>query len=148
MSQGLDLLSKSNYEVFHPLILTELARLRVQDGEHLSDEDVGALLQLDVGGREHWCSAEVKRNLGEILLGQGGADRAAQLFAAAADCAERQGALGWALRIALSVARSTTDPAARRRSGERLAGLLARFTGGEKTADVQAARRFLASSLN
>ena len=148
VSQGLNLLSKSNYEVFHPLILTELARLRVQDGAHLSDEEVGALLQLDVGGREHWCSAEVKRNLGEILLGQGEADRAAQLFAAAADCAERQGALGWALRIALSVARSTTGHAARRHSREHLAGLLERFTGGETTADVQAARRFLANSLN
>ena len=109
VSQGLDLLSKSHYEVFHPLFLTEMARLRAQAGMYLSSHDVSALLRLNASALEHWSTAEVRRNLGEVLLRQGEEGRAAQLFADAADCAERQGALGWALRTALSVARSATD---------------------------------------
>ncbi|HEX4742102.1 MAG TPA: hypothetical protein VH353_12285, partial [Caulobacteraceae bacterium] len=77
-------------------------------------------------------------------LRQGEEDRAGQFFAAAADCAERQGALGWALRTALSVARSATDRDAQRTSRERLSDLLHRFREGEDTADLQAAALFLA----
>lgn len=102
VSQGLDLLARSRYQVFHPLVLTELARVRTQGGVRLDDDEVVALVRLDTGAREHWSSAEVRRNLGEILLGQGEPDRAAQFFAEAADCAQRQGALGWALRISPS----------------------------------------------
>ena len=143
VSRGLDLLSKANYEVFHPLFLTEIARLRAEAGERLTDDEVASLLELDAAGLEDWSSAEVRRNLGEVLLRQGEAERAAQLFAEAADCAERQGALGWALRAALSLARSSVERASRSRSKERLAALLQRFAEGDETADIQAARRFL-----
>jgi hypothetical protein len=148
VSQGLGLLSKSNYEVFHPLFLTEHARLRVQAGARLTDDQVASLLRLDTGGVEHWSSAEVRRNLGEVLLGQGEAGRAAQLFTDAADCAERQGALGWALRAALSLASSTVEQTSRSRSKDRLAAILQKFTEGEGTADVKAARLFLANAPN
>ena len=148
VSQGLALLSKSNYEVFHPLFLTELARLRAQAGARLTHDEVASLLRLEAGGLEHWSSAEVRRNLGEVLLRQGEVERAAQLFAEAADCADRQGALGWALRTALSRAKSTVERASRDRSKERLAAVLQRFTEGEETADLQAARLFLANGSN
>ncbi|HEX4740729.1 MAG TPA: winged helix-turn-helix domain-containing protein, partial [Caulobacteraceae bacterium] len=114
VSQGLELLSKSHYEVFHPLFRTEIARLRAQAGVSPGGQEIDALLGLDVHEPEHWSTAEVRRNLGEIILRQGEEDRAGQFFAAAADCAERQGALGWALRTALSVARSATDRDAQR----------------------------------
>jgi predicted ATPase/DNA-binding winged helix-turn-helix (wHTH) protein len=145
VSEGLGLLSKSNYEVFHPLFLTELARLRAQAGARPTDDEVASLLRLDTGGLEHWTSAEVRRNLGEILLSQGEAMRATQLFADAADCAERQGALSWSLRAALSVARSAMEPATRNRSKERLSEVLQRFPDRTETADVKAARHFLAA---
>jgi predicted ATPase/DNA-binding winged helix-turn-helix (wHTH) protein len=148
VSQGLGLLSKSNYEVFHPLFLTELARLRAQAGARLTHDEVASLLRLDAGGLEHWSSAEVRRNLGEVLLRQGEVGKAAQLFSDAADCAERQGALGWALRTALSLARSTVEQASRDRSKKRLAAVLQRFSEGEDTADLQAARHFLADGSN
>jgi predicted ATPase len=148
VSQGLGLLSKSHYEVFHPLFLTELARLRAQAGVHLSDDEVASLLRLDTGGPEQWSSAEVRRNLGEVLLRRGEAGRAAELFAGAADCAERQGALGWALRAALSLARSAAEPASRAGSKAHLAAVLQRFTEGAETADLQAARLFLANGSN
>ena len=146
VSRGLALLSKSRYEVFHPLFRTELARVRVQAGVPLNSQELGALLPLNAGALEHWSTAEVRRNLGEVLLHQGEATRAAQLFADAADCAERQGALGWALRIALSIARSATNRNSQRRSKERLAALMQRFGDGEETADLQAAAAFLTNS--
>ena len=148
VSEGLDRLSQSHYEVFHPLFLTELARRRAQAGERLADDEIASLLRLDAETVENWSSAEVRRNLGEILHSQGEAGRAAQLFASAADCAERQGALGWALRTAHSFARSTAEPASRDGSKARLAALLQRFTEGGESADLQAARLFLAGRSN
>lgn len=146
VTQGLDLLSKSHYEVFHPLVLTELARLRTEAAVRLGDDELRELLRLDAGDLENWSTAEVRRNLGEVLLRQGNEGRAAQLFADAADCSERQGALGWGVRAALSIARSAKDQSSQRRSRERLAALLERFDEGRETADVQAAVRFLASA--
>jgi hypothetical protein len=146
VSEGLALLAKSHYEVFHPLFLTEFARLRAQGGAHLHDAEVSALLQLEAPGVEDWSTAEVKRNLGELLLLKGEKDRAAQLFASAADCAERQGALAWELKSALSHARITADRDTRRRARGRLEGLLQRFKEGKETADLQAAALFLAAS--
>ncbi|HEY1926559.1 MAG TPA: winged helix-turn-helix domain-containing protein [Caulobacteraceae bacterium] len=143
--QGLNLLSKSHYEVFHPLILSELARLRTQAGVHLGGDEISQLLRLDAGDIENWSTAEVRRNLGEVLLRQGDEGRAAQLFADAAACAERQGALGWGLRAALSILRSATDQGSQSRSRAQLAALLERFHEGRETADVQAAVRFLAN---
>jgi predicted ATPase len=144
VSQGLDLLSRSHYRVFHPLFRSEIARLRAEAGVNSSSQEIDALLGLDASGPEHWSTAEVRRNLGETLLRQGEEGRAAQFFAASANCAERQGALGWALRTALSVARSATGPNARRRSKDHLSSLLQRFNEGQDTADLQAAALFLA----
>jgi len=143
VAEGLSLLAKSHYKVFHPLFLTELARLRAQAGALPTNDEVAALLALEGDGPEHWSSAEVRRNLGEVLLCRGEPARAAPLFAAAADCAERQGALGWALRTALSVAGAAVEPDARKAARARLAALLERIADGAETADVRAARRIL-----
>jgi predicted ATPase/DNA-binding winged helix-turn-helix (wHTH) protein len=148
VSEGLGLLAKSNYEVFHPLFLTDFARLRAQSGARLHEAEICALLELETGRREDWTSAEVKRNLGEILFLRGDASGAAQLFADAAVCAERQGALSWGLRAALSRARSATGPQSRRQNREHLEGLLQRVAEGRQTADVQAASSFLKNNLN
>src|ERR1700749_193637 len=146
VSEGLALLSKSNYEVFHPLFRTECFRLRAQDGVPLSDEEFDALLAPGLNDVESWNSAEVKRNLGEILLMRGEKQRASQLFADAAERAEKQGALGWALRVALSRARSAPDELSRRQAADGLEWLIQKFTEGEGTADVKAARRYLSKT--
>lgn len=146
--EGLALLAKSNYEVFHPLFLTEFARLRAQGGTRLHEGEVRALLEMETGPQEDWTSAEVKRNLGEIMLARGDDNRAAQLFADAADCAERQGALSWGLRTALSLARSADGPGSQRRTRAYLEELRQRFTEGGQTADLRAADIFLTNALN
>jgi len=106
VGQGLEQLSRGNYEVFHPLFQTECARLKVQAGARLRDDEVDGLLQFE-GSAEHWATAEVRRNLGEVLLHQGHPDRANRLFAGAIDLAERQGAVAWGLRASLSLARGS-----------------------------------------
>ena len=146
--EGLALLAKSNYEVFHPFFLTDFARLRAQSGAYMHDGEIGALLEIETGQRENWTSAEVKRNLGEILLLRGEPVRAARLFADAADCADRQGALSWRLRTALSRAQSETGSSSQRQARKHLENILQKFTEGRKTADVQAAYYFLENSLN
>jgi predicted ATPase/DNA-binding winged helix-turn-helix (wHTH) protein len=148
VSEGLAMLAQSNYEVFHPFFLTDFARLRAQSGARLHQGEICALLEMEAGRQEDWTSAEVKRNLGEILLVGGGGSQAAQLFADAAGCAERQGTRPWALRTALSRARSASGEPARRQNRAHLESLLQSFSEGRKTADIQAASLFLQNSLN
>ena len=144
VGQGLEQLSRANYEVFHPLFQTECARLKVQAEGRLREDEVDDLLQLE-RGPEDWAAAEVRRNLGEVLLHQGHPDRANRLFADAIDLAERQGAVAWDLRASLSLARSETEDHARSRARGRVAALRAKIKEGAATADVQAATVFLAS---
>ena len=58
---------------------------------------------------ERWCIAEVLRIKGTLLHRHGALDAAGHAFAAARQWAERQGALAWSLRIAVSVARLALD---------------------------------------
>jgi tetratricopeptide (TPR) repeat protein len=144
VDRGLEQLSTANYRVFHPLFQTESARLKVQAGVRLRDEDLDDLLQVERTA-EHWATAEVRRNLGEVLLHHGHQDRAKRLFADAIDLAERQGAVAWGLRAALGLAQSETDARARSLARSRLAALRAKISEGAATADVLAATHFLAS---
>jgi len=146
VTQGLDLLARSYYEIFHPLYVSECARMRVEDGARLSREEVDALIRWDDRHGEHWASAEVRRNLSSVLLAHGESDRAAQFLAAAGACAERQGALGWALRVALSAYAGAVGAGFRRQARGRVETLLAQFREGEGTADVRAARRVLSAA--
>ena len=143
VAEGLKLLSKTAFEAFHPLFRTECGRLKVEAGLRLAEFEIADLLQFETYP-EHWASAEVRRNLGEILLLHGRPDRAEGLFRHALDQAERQGARAWGLRAALSLARmgaGGTPSAEARRLLETLCG---QIIEGETTVDVRAARRFLA----
>jgi predicted ATPase len=93
-----------------------------------------------------WCTAELLRIKGDLVLQQGGANCAAvaeDLFLKALDGARRQGALSWELRAATSLARQwqrhDRDMAAR----ELLSPVYARFTEGFDTADLAAAKTLL-----
>ena len=93
-----------------------------------------------------WCTAELLRIKGDLVLQQSGANCAAvaeDLFLKALDGARRQGALSWELRAATSLARQwqrhDRDMAAR----ELLSPVYARFTEGFDTADLAAAKTLL-----
>jgi predicted ATPase len=87
---------------------------------------------------ERWYLPELLRIRGELLLQEGDADAAAELFARSLREAQDQGATAWELRTATSLVRS--------QPGRRplLRSVLGRFSEGFATADVRAAQRLLA----
>jgi predicted ATPase/DNA-binding winged helix-turn-helix (wHTH) protein len=95
---------------------------------------------------EAWCSPELLRVQGEILLKQKQPSEAERSFRASFDMAEAQGALAWSLRTAISWAgASGLEADARERRG-RLAAVIARFGEGFDTSDLRAARALLVQS--
>jgi predicted ATPase/DNA-binding winged helix-turn-helix (wHTH) protein len=103
-----------------------------------------AMIRADRQG-ENWCTAELHRVQGELLLQTGQpALAAAGCFTRALEIASGQGALLWELRAALSLARlyiRQREPAA---ASALLAPIHARFTEGFDTADLHAAKTLLA----
>jgi len=140
--EGMGLLSKAKYEVFHPFFHTEFARLRTQRGFVPHDEEVQALIRLQAMAVDDWSAAEVRRNLGEILLAKGETVAGRKLLCDAVDCARRQGALAWELRAMLSFARASDASSSSVVKAE-LKACLGRFTEGRDTADVREALQFL-----
>ncbi|WP_170976811.1 winged helix-turn-helix domain-containing protein [Massilia sp. HP4] len=98
-------------------------------------------------GQVGWCAAEVWRASGErLLLGQGGEAAAEALFLRALAVARRQGALGWELRCATSLARlwrEWGDGNASRRGVALLEPLVLALGDGHDGADRRAALRLL-----
>ena len=121
----------------------ELARALGLAGEPaLGLENVDIALARCDATADRWYLAELLRIRGELLRQAGAADSAAMAeahFLRALECAERQDALSWALRAAMSLARLRRDEASR----ERLAAIYGRFSEGFETADLLAAERLL-----
>lgn len=88
-------------------------------------------------GQPTWCTAEILRAQGSVLLEAGDDAAARVLFERALDIARQQGALAWELRAATSLA-MIDGP------GHALAGTLARFGEGAQTADCRRAAALLA----
>jgi len=97
-------------------------------------------------GRGGWYTAEVLRVKGERILkaiGLSGAAQAEAQFQTALDTARRQDALGWELRVAMSLARLWRDQQRIQAAQDLLRGVYSRFTEGFGTADLIAARTLL-----
>jgi predicted ATPase/DNA-binding winged helix-turn-helix (wHTH) protein len=95
-----------------------------------------------------WCTAEILRAGGEILLV--GADeperrQAEELFLRAIDISRRQRALAWELRSAVSLARLWSAEHRKLQAQELLSGVYRRFTEGFATRDLLAAKALLDS---
>jgi predicted ATPase/DNA-binding winged helix-turn-helix (wHTH) protein len=141
---GLELLSKSQYKVFHPIFRAQLARALAAAGRY---DD--SLLQLHVIDDEdhtsdHWCRAEIIRLRGEIHAMRGENGPAEEFFTAAMAHARQQGALGWELRAANSLARFYTDRQEPIKARTVLAPVFSRFTEGFSTRDLLETRSLLA----
>lgn len=90
---------------------------------------------------EQWCRAELMRVKGEILL-RGPteqAEAAEQAFASSLALARMQGALGWELRTATSLAKMHGALGRPKDGLDLLDPVLAKFEEGSRTADVAAA---------
>jgi predicted ATPase/DNA-binding winged helix-turn-helix (wHTH) protein len=95
---------------------------------------------------ERWCLAELIRIKGVILsMGAGpGPSFAEECFLQSLDWARRQGALGWQLRTATSLAQHWSKSGRVESAAELLKSTYANFTEGFASADLQAARQSLA----
>ena len=91
----------------------------------------------------HWCTAELLRIKGELVLLEGAhncEDTAQDLFLQAFDWARRQSALSWELRAATSLCQLWHDRGRTKDALELLAPIHDRFTEGFETADLRAAK--------
>jgi predicted ATPase/DNA-binding winged helix-turn-helix (wHTH) protein len=94
---------------------------------------------------ERWCEAELLRIKGELMLSPGTPDRSAaeEYYRRALEQARRQGALGWELRAATSLARLLHDQDGSSDAKMMLQTVYDRFTEGFDTADLIAAKLLL-----
>jgi predicted ATPase/DNA-binding winged helix-turn-helix (wHTH) protein len=95
---------------------------------------------------ERWCTAELLRIRGELLLlqeGSGAGAAAEDHYHQALGWARRQGALSWELRAAMSLARLLRDQARPADAMALLQPVFDRFTEGFDTADLEAAKALL-----
>lgn len=141
---GLELLSKSQYKVFHPLFRAQLAKALAAAGRH-DDSSVQLHLIADEDhNSDHWCRAEIIRIRGVIHAMRGETGRAEELLIASMAHARQQGALGWELRAANSLARFHLDRQEPIKAHAALAPVFSRFTEGFSTRDLLEARSLLA----
>jgi hypothetical protein len=107
LTHGLRLLSRTRYQVFHPILMSEqlrLSRLAGRPAAECSACLASPHMRLD---NEHWGIAEVLRIRGEIaLLPNGDGPEAAEtLFVRAIGWARQQNANLWETRAVRSLAR-------------------------------------------
>jgi predicted ATPase len=116
---------------------------RIADGKNLIDD------ALAIVGRtnQRWCEAELDRLRGELvlLLPEGDSAEAEDCFRRAVDVARAQDARMWELRAAASLARLWRSQALKAQVCELLAPLIACFSEGERTPDLQDAQAVLES---
>ena len=116
---------------------------RIADGKNLIDD------ALAIVGRtnQRWCEAELDRLRGELvlLLPEGDSAEAEDCFRRAVDVARAQDARMWELRSAASLARLWRSQGLKAQVCELLAPLIACFSEGERTPDLQDAQAVLES---
>jgi predicted ATPase len=100
-------------------------------------------LQMGARTGEHWLDAELNRHKGELLLRQGHAEAAEELYCKALSIAQEQEAKLWELRAAASLAQLWRDQGRRAEAHALLAPVYDWFTEGFDTADLKEAKALL-----
>jgi predicted ATPase len=92
---------------------------------------------------ERWFAAELNRQKGGLLLTQGHAEAAEELYCKALSIAEEQEAKLWELRAAVNLARLRRDQGRRAEARDLLAPVYGWFTEGFGTPDLREAKALL-----
>jgi hypothetical protein len=144
LAAGLESLREARFAFYRTRFMGALAESTAEIG----DVSRGLLL-IDAalercGGKEElWCLPELLRLKGNILLlTDAGANRAAaeDYYRQSLDWAQRQGALSWELRAAVSLGRLQLQEGLSCEARETVEGVYSRFTEGFATGDLCAAR--------
>jgi len=112
---------------------------QAEDAMVLLDE----ALKLVAGTGERWFAAELNRHKGQLLLRQGQAEAAEELYCKALNIAWEQEAKLWELRAAVSLARLRRDQGRRAEARDLLAPVYGWFTEGFGTPDLKDAKALL-----
>jgi class 3 adenylate cyclase/predicted ATPase len=131
-------------EMWVPHSTTLLARAcaiagRVEEALILLDD----ALQIVERTGERWLAAELNRHKGQLLLRQGHAEAAEELYRKALSIAEEQEAKLWELRAAASLARLRRDQGRHAEARDLLAPVYNWFTEGFDTQDLKEAKALL-----
>ena len=148
LSDGLEQLSKSQYEPFHPLLIGALASILSSIGcARKGNTLMEAWLQRE-RNEKHWCRAEFLRCQGEVLhsLDESNTAAAEQKFLSAIECAREQNALSWELRAAISLEKLRRSRSIINDTDLVLRPIYKKFTEGFETADLVVARKLLSES--
>jgi len=100
-------------------------------------------LQITDKTGERWFAAELNRHKGELMLQQGHAEAAEELYCKALSIAREQKAKLWELRAAVSLARLHRDQGRRTKARDLLAPIYGWFTEGFDTPDLKEAKALL-----
>ena len=100
-------------------------------------------LQIVEGTGELWLAAELNRHKGQLLLQQGYAEAAEELYRKALGIAREQEAKLWELRAAMSLARLRRDQGRLGEARDLLAPVYGWFTEGFATPDLKEAKTLL-----
>jgi predicted ATPase len=92
---------------------------------------------------ERWFAAELNRQMGRLLHGQGNLDAAETSYLMALNIAREQEAKLWELRAAVSLARLRGDQGRGAEAHDMLAPIYSWFTEGFDTPDLREARAML-----
>jgi class 3 adenylate cyclase/predicted ATPase len=131
-------------EVWMPYHLALLARAceivgQINDAVPLLDD----ALQIVERTGERWFAAELNRNKGKLLLRQGHAEVAEELYRKALSIAREQEAKLWELRAAVILARLYQDQGRPTEARDLLAPIYGWFTEGFDTPDLKEAKALL-----
>ena len=128
MTQNIALLAKAY----------EIAR-QIEEAVTLLDD----ALQLVERTGERWLEPELHKHKGQLLLRQGHAEAAEELYRKALSIAKEQEAKLWELRAAVSLARLRRDRGNRSEARHLLAPIYGWFTEGFETRDLKEAKALL-----
>lgn len=145
MREGIEAYRASGQLVALPVLLAALAEGYVEAAEigPALDRIVEARAVAESSGELRY-RAELHRVEGEIRLRSGDRAAADACFRRATETAREFGARWWELRATVSWCRMQTGQAGRRAARRALSALVASFTEGSETADVQEALALLA----
>jgi predicted ATPase len=141
LRSGLAAYRASGAELLMPHHLTLIAKACSIAGQ--TDAALTALddaLRIVERTGEHWFTAELSRHKGELLLRQGYAEAAEELYRKALSIAQEQEAKLWELRAAVSLARLRRDQGRRAEARDLLAPVYSWFTEGFDTPDLKNAK--------
>jgi class 3 adenylate cyclase/predicted ATPase len=125
----------------HTALLARACEIAGQVEEALALLDEA--LQIVERTGERWFAPELNRHKGRLLLRQGHAEAAEELYRKALNIAEEQGAKLWELRAAASLARLRRDQGRPAEARNLLAPVYGWFTEGFDTQDLKEAKALL-----